>query len=98
MRTEPGVRTRPRLFSGALGPRERRVYGAATLWFLVVSLAMSWPVYPLVSRVRPMVLGMPLSLFWLAALLVASFGVAVGLFLWELQRGALDRPDEDEAG
>lgn len=80
----------PRLFSRALTARERLVYGAAAAWFLGVFVAMCWPVYPLFSRVRPMLLGVPLSLFYLATLLVLSFGVAVGLFLWELRRGALD--------
>ena len=86
----------PRFFSSALSSRERLVYGAATAWFLAVFVGMSWPVYTIFSRIRPMALGMPLSLLYLAALLVASFLVALGLLVWELRSGALDDPGAEE--
>jgi hypothetical protein len=91
------VRLRPRFFSRALSRRQRVVYGAATAWFLAVFVGTCWPVYPLFSRIHPLLLGMPLSLFYLLALLVLSFGVAVGLFVWELRGGdsaAGGRPED----
>lgn len=85
---------RPRIFDSRLTRGERRVYGAVLAWFVVVTAAMLWPLYVPLSRVRPFVFGLPLSLAWLVALLVASFLVALALFYWEERRGAFD--DEGE--
>ena len=74
---------RPRFMPSGLTRRQRRVYGAVTVFFLVVFVAMMWPVYALFSGFRPFVLGMPLSLFYVVAWLVASFLVLLGLFAWE---------------
>ena len=80
------MRRKPRFFASDLTPRERRVYVAATVYFLAATAAMIWPVYPLFSRVRPLILGMPLALAYLAAVLVVSFLVLLGLYLWEGRR------------
>lgn len=94
--------TRPRILSRSLTSRQRLIYGAATTWFLAVSAAMLWPVYPLFSAARPLVLGVPLSLAYLVGLLVASFGVGLALYLWEDREGLLDGPpgrrDQEDAG
>lgn len=50
-------------------------------WFVVVFLALIWPLYVPAARVRPLVLGMPFSLFWIAVLLVASFVVLLAYHL-----------------
>ena len=84
------MRRRPRFQSSKLTPTQRRVYGAATFYFLAVAAAMMWPIYGLFSRVRPMLLGMPFSLFYLATLLVVSFVVALALYLWEERQGVFD--------
>ncbi len=92
------MRRAPRFFSSRLTSTERRVYRGATLWFVVAALAMLWPLYVPAARPLPLVFGMPFALFWLFLLLVASFGVGVGLYRWELGRGALDAAtavDED---
>lgn len=70
------------------------MYGAVTLYFFAVAAAMMWPIYPRFAGVRPMILGMPLSLAYLGGLLVLSFAVALGLFVWEARRGVFD--DERE--
>jgi len=93
------VRRTPRFFSSKLTANERRVYGAATAWFLLAAAAMVWPLITPFARVRPLVLGMPFALFWLAFILVVSFGVAVALYRWESRRGALEEePLDDEQG
>ena len=79
-----------RLFSSRLSAGERRLYGAVTIYFCAVAAAMLWPVYPLFSRARPLVLGLPLSLFYLTVLLLGSFGVMLALYGWEARRGRLD--------
>ncbi len=82
-----------RVFSTRLPPGARRIYQLVVIYFLVVSAALLWPIYPLFSRARPIVFGLPLSLFYLAALLIASFGVLVALYLWEVRRGRVDEGD-----
>ncbi|NKB88313.1 MAG: hypothetical protein GKS06_08845 [Acidobacteria bacterium] len=77
------MRLSPRFFSSKLSATQRRVYRAVTGWFVFVAAAMLWPLYTPFARVRPLVLGMPFSLFWLAFLLVASFGVAFAMYRWE---------------
>ncbi len=90
--SRPGAR--PRFLSSRLTARQRRVYLAATGWFLLVSLGMTWPGYTLFNRIRPLVLGMPFSLFYLATLVVLSFAVGVALLVWELRNGLIDEPRE----
>ena len=79
-----------RVFSSRLGRGERRVYGGVVIYFCLVFAAMLWPIYSLFSGARPLVAGLPLSLFYLTVLLIVSFAVLVGLYLWESRRGRLD--------
>ncbi len=69
---------------------KRRIYAAVILYFLVVFGAMMWPIYPFFSRITPMLLGIPFSLFYLVALLGLSFLVLLALYLWEANRGELE--------
>ena len=80
------MRRSPRFFSSDLTVTQRRVYGAATAWFVVATLAMLWPIYPLFARVRPLVLGIPFALFWLTLILGISFAVGLALYRWEMRR------------
>lgn len=89
------MRIRPRIFDSRLDKRARRVYGAVTAWFLLATAAMLWPLYVPFARVRPLVLGLPLSLAWLLGILLASFCVGLGLLLWEERRGAFDDEERD---
>lgn len=84
------MRRTPRFFSSQLTRTHRRVYGAATAWFVFAGASMVWPLYLPMARVRPLVLGLPWSLFWLALMVGVSFGVAVALFRWESRRGLID--------
>lgn len=85
------MRETPRFFPSDLDPRERRVYRWLTLFFCLVFVALSWPVYSLFGGIRPLILGMPLSLAYIVGVLVVSFLVLLGLYLWEDRRGTLDR-------
>lgn len=90
------MRTTPRLLPTDMEPGPRRVYAAAAVFFCVVLAALVWPVYPLFADIRPLVLGMPLSLAWVVAWVVASFLGLLAVYLWEGRRrdgGATgDRP------
>ena len=50
---------------------------------LAAFIAVTWPVYSWFGGIYPMVLGMPLSLFYLVLLIASVFSVMLGLFLWE---------------
>lgn len=43
------------------------------VYFLVCSLAQVWPIYLLANRVKPMIFGMPFSMFWVALWIVITF-------------------------
>lgn len=89
---------RPRFFSSSLTRRQRRVYGAVVAWFVVALALMTWPAMVPMARVRPLVLGMPFALFWLAVILVISFAVALALFAWETRRRWIDPGPGDREG
>ncbi|MCH7825290.1 MAG: hypothetical protein IH849_10845 [Acidobacteria bacterium] len=76
-----------RVFSSALSKAERRIYGAVTVIFIGVFLATMWPIYPLFNRIRPFVLGMPASLFYLLVLVFVGFFSLLALYRWEDGRG-----------
>ena len=86
-----------RVFSSRLARGARRVYGVVLIYFCVVLVAMLWPIYPLFSGARPLIAGLPLSLFYLTVLLIVSFAVLVSLYLWESRHGRLDPESGQEA-
>jgi len=84
---------RIRIFGSHLSRGQRRVYGAVAVFYVVAAIGMTWPVYSLFSRARPLVLSMPFSLFYLACFVIASFAILLALFLWEQRQLG----EEDEA-
>ena len=80
----------PRIFSSALSATERRIYGAVTLIFVGAFLATMWPIALLFSRIRPLVLGIPFSLFALVLLVFVCFLSLLALYKWEDERGKLE--------
>ncbi len=56
---------------------------SVALFFLFAFAALIWPIYPLFGGARPLILGMPQSLFYVACWLVASFLVLLALYLYE---------------
>lgn len=80
----------------AAGTRRRLATGthrrlAAGLGLLVLSLSVA-PLYPRIGGVRPFVLSMPFSMFWLVLLIAAVFFAFLALFLSEREEDeALDR-------
>ena len=86
-----------RLFSQRLNPCLRSLYRAILVFYALVTLALIWPVATLFSQVRPLVLGMPLSLFAIAFLIVTSFSVLITLFIWEGRTGNSCDPGEEDS-
>ena len=83
---------RIKIFGSHLSRRQRRVYGSVIAFYVVAILATTWPVYAVFSRARPIVLGMPFSLFYIACFVVASFLTLYALFRWEERQ---DGEEED---
>lgn len=79
-----------RLFPSDLTPGERRVYGAVLAFYLATTVGLVWPAYAAFADIRPLVLGVPFSLFYVVLWVVASFLVLLGVYLWE------DRRERDE--
>lgn len=42
-------------------------------YFLICGLAQIWPIYLIANRVKPLVLGMPFSMFWIGLWIVIVF-------------------------
>ena len=81
-----------------MSPTERRVYGAVAAFYLLLFLLLVWPIYPRFAGARPFVLGMPLSLVYVVALVVLSFLGLLGLFLWEGRRRSGESDPEPNRG
>ena len=79
-----------RIFSTALNKMERRVYSTVTIIVIGTFLATMWPIYPLFIRIRPFVLGMPTSLFYLLVLVFLVFFSLLALYRWEDKRGKFE--------
>ena len=77
-------------------PARRRspVYSAVVLFYLLLFLAVMWPVYPRFSSIAPRVLGMPFSLVYVVGVLILSFSGLLGLYLWE-GAGRPEAPEVD---
>ena len=71
------------LFPPGTDPRKKRRRLLFAAFYLVVTASVLWPVYPLFSGIRPMILGLPLSLAWVVLALVAGFLALLALYLTE---------------
>ncbi len=62
--------------------------------FLLIQLALIWPVYPLFSDIYPLILGLPLSFAWVVGVLICAFL----LLLWYYLSDPIHREQKGEAG
>lgn len=75
---------------GPAGTTFRRVRRVVVVFFLLYTVAVTWPGMVPFNRIRPLVLGLPLSLVWPALWIVAGCAL---LFLleWAWERAAAER-------
>ena len=66
------------------GKKRRRILFVAV--YLLVVTALVWPVYPTFSGIRPLIVGLPLSLAWIVGVLFAGFLALMALYLTEEDR------------
>ena len=71
------------LFRHDASPAHRRRRTIFLVLFVLIASLVLWPVFPLVARVFPLVLGLPFSFAWVVMALVAMFFVLLWLFLTE---------------
>lgn len=55
----------------------------AMVFSVLALLSLIWPIYSWFGRIQPMILGLPLSLFYIVTVIVTVFLVMLTLFLWE---------------
>ena len=70
--------------------RRRRAFVA--VYVVAVSLVL-WPVYPLFAGIRPLILGLPLSMAWVVGALL----LVLAALVW-LERGEDDPRSAEEPG
>ena len=71
-------------------PKLSRPSRWAVAFCIATFFATMWPIYPLFSDVHPIVLGIPLSLFYLVLVIAAVFSVMLSLFLWEARNDKIE--------
>ena len=94
-RRGPAFSAEPRPGGTPRGPADRtlrRVRRFVVAFFLVMTVAVTWPGMVPFNRIRPLVLGLPLSLVWPALWIVAGCAV---LFVLEW---AWERAEAERAG
>ncbi|WP_419948064.1 hypothetical protein [Candidatus Palauibacter sp.] len=70
----------------AAPPRRNTVGIAVTIFYVLLFVALVWPVYPFFATIEPRVLAMPFSLFYVVVGLLFSFSVLFLYYLWERRR------------
>lgn len=61
----------------------KRARRAVALFFVLAFAALIWPIYEFFGGARPLILGIPQSLFYVSSWLVASFLALLALYLYE---------------
>lgn len=75
-----------KLFPSHSSARHRRRRIVFSAIFVVLAAALVWPIYPLASGIRPLILGLPLSLAYIVIVLLAMFAALIWLYLGEEER------------
>ena len=68
-------------FSPTTSAGARRRRGLFVALGILAAAALTWPIYPLFGGVKPLILGLPLSLAWVLLWLLLVFLGLVGLYL-----------------
>ncbi len=66
--------------------KPRTVATLAVGYFLAMAIALTYPGYLPANRIRPLVFGLPFSLFWQMLWISGSIAVLGLVFAWEKRR------------
>lgn len=78
--------------------RSRSVVLGVIGFYVLLFVAVIWPIYPLFATIEPRVLGMPFSLTYVVVALLLSFFVLLGFYRWEEGRGVNEAPIGTDGG
>ncbi|WP_420438046.1 hypothetical protein [Candidatus Palauibacter sp.] len=67
-------------------PDRKPVAVAVAVFYVLLFLALVWPVYPWFATIEPRVLAMPFSLFYVVVCLLLSFFALFAYYVWERKR------------
>lgn len=78
--------------------RIRLVPALAVAYFLAMALFLTYPGYVPFDKIRPLVFGLPFSLFWQVLWICGAVFVLAAVFFWETSReaGSLRASDRAE--
>ena len=69
-----------RLFPPTMERRRRRLRLVYGVLVMAVAAGLVWPVYPWMAGIRPLILGLPLSLAWVVGAVLVVFGATAIFF------------------
>ena len=79
--------------------KPRTVATLAVCYFLAMAIALTYPGYLPANRIRPLVFGLPFSLFWQMLWISGSIAVLGLVFAWEKRRRTRgERGERGEGG
>ena len=68
------------LFRPGTDPAKKKRRGVFLGFYLLAAVLLIWPIYPLFSGVRPLIMGLPLSFAWVVMVLGIMFGALLWLY------------------
>ncbi len=75
--------------------KPRTVATLAVGYFLAMAIALTYPGYLPANRIRPLVFGLPFSLFWQMLWISGSIAVLGLVFAWEKRRRSAEAEGEE---
>tara|TARA_R110002124_G_scaffold183735_9_gene351249 strand:+ start:30024 stop:30284 length:261 start_codon:yes stop_codon:yes gene_type:complete len=60
------------VFSSRSTKRRKRAFILVSV-LVVIQLCLIWPIYPIMGAAKPLILGLPLSFFWVILMVCFSF-------------------------
>ena len=76
----------------------RRLGLAVAVFYVLLFVALVWPVYPRFATIEPRVLAMPFSLVYVVVGLLLSFLALFAFYVWERRRESADGADAGRGG
>ena len=76
-----------RCFSKKVSKERKNTYIFFLVYFIILVWAEVWPIFLIGNRVRPYVLGLPFSMFWTAAVVMAGFVGMLFLYNFDVKGG-----------
>jgi len=76
-----------KFFPKKMSKERKRKFTYFLIYFIILVWAEVWPIFLIGNRVRPYVLGLPFSMFWTAAVVMAGFIGMLFLYNFDVKGG-----------